>query len=644
MISGFLQSLVAAIALIWISYLAYRTLRTDALPLNLMTFLFLMIILGTFLLLGAGLAGALRGDIIARASIVAILLLASLPAKRLTAIQALADVRRVWGETVAWWRGLDSWIRWLGGLFLGFLFARSLFLTWALPPFIWDALTYHLTNVAHWIQAGRIEVFDTPVTRIFTPANYEVLASGFAVFFHHDAWIEASGLPALALAILAVYIIGRRIGLDETSSFLAALGYASTPGLILMITGTKNDPYIAAAFLGAMAIILDLSFRPGEGPERNIPGQMIMLAVILLYALGTKTFIVHLSAGLLVLLGITAWRGRRIGFWLQTPRWLWRALRPRGGSAGGIRALILGVALFLGTYWYVRNWLLTGNPLYPYGISVRGVEIIETDFGAANVGLGNLIQNLKGLAFKFGDKQAPIVPDLPNTTGWGWVAYGLGVPAFLWGLVRAAPVRILAISFVSALLALFYTSTTSPWNMRYAIWFPALFSLAFAAFFHWMPQEWRRLRTAFAGLFILCLALNYSITMSYNRISIDIFAEMLSRPLRGREAALLPVNVPDEYANALEFVPRDDLMGYNVHKNGFVYPLFRSDFSQRLVFVPISEEDGCEEIAQRMENRGTRWLIVAPEHTLDAHIAKLRDCSDSDTRIRERARGVYVLR
>jgi hypothetical protein len=30
---------------------------------------------------------------------------------------------------------------------------RFVFLIWALPPFVWDSLTYHLTNVAHWIPA-----------------------------------------------------------------------------------------------------------------------------------------------------------------------------------------------------------------------------------------------------------------------------------------------------------------------------------------------------------------------------------------------------------------------------------------------------------------------------------------------------------
>jgi hypothetical protein len=58
------------------------------------------------------------------------------------------------------------------------------------------------------------------------------------------------------------------------------------------------------------------------------------------------------------------------------------------------------------------------------------------------------------------------------------VAYGLGLPALAWSVWRRSGARVLLAGFVLALLVLFFSSPTSPWNMRYAIWFPALLCLA----------------------------------------------------------------------------------------------------------------------------------------------------------------------
>ena len=119
---------------------------------------------------------------------------------------------------------------------------------------------------------------------------------------------------------------------------------------------------------------------------------------------------------------------------------------------------------------------------------------------------------------------------------------------------------------------------------------------------------------------------------------------MLSLPVLNRSAASLQINVPDGYKNALEIVPNDAVLGYATHSNGFIYPLYRADLSQQITYVPVSLEGTCEEVAQAMDERGTRYLFVAPEHSSDQVIAYLRNCGDTDTVIRERSRGLYVIK
>ena len=91
-------------------------------------------------------------------------------------------------------------------------------------------------------------------------------------------------------------------------------------------------------------------------------------------------------------------------------------------------------------------------------------------------------------------------------------------------------------------------------------------------------------------------------------------------------------------------VPRDAVLGYNVHGNGFTYPLYRPDYSQRITYVPIPPGSTCASIASTMEARGTRYLFVAPEHTADWVLTLLNQCAAQQGMLRERVRGLYVIK
>ncbi len=512
------------------------------------------------------------------------------------------------------------------------------------PPFVWDSLTYHLTNVAHWTQAGRIELFDSPVVRIYTPANYETLATWFTVFLHHDLVVEAAGLPAYALALLAVYALARELGSSRTASWLASLTYASMPALLLATTGTKNDPHMAAYFLTCLAIIAGLLNRASDGESSNPLGQLLLLAVIVPFAFGTKAYMLHLSVavaafGLLGALwqgGLAVW-GRR----LRTALAAFVSLRM------GSKIFLLSVffaGLFMGAYWNVRNWALTGNPFYPYGVEIGSASVLPDGDRTARLNLDRLQGNFQSLVQKFGDASQPISPDLPNTTGWGWFAYGVGLPTLLWGLIRRRHVRWLAITFGLGLVVIFLSDRPSPWNLRYVIWFPALFSLAFAEWVDYLRQADGWLVRAAAVLTIVTVGLNFAMTLNYGILRPDQFQQMLERSVWDRQSATLKVNMPAEYENAIVYVPKHALLGYDVSSNGFIYPLYRADFSQPIVYVPFDASDSCQMIVKKMTLRGTRYLFVAPEHTPDAKIAQLQTCSETPSSgLRQRARGVYVI-
>ncbi len=644
MIIGFMSWILNLTFTLAATYLVSRRMRSGRVIIDLINYVFLWIFFVTLQLLLMGLAGFLAAGPIGLLSVIGLITIFTLSSLRKELLLIREDLDRFRDHLGCWWRELPRWVK---NITIGFLIVtvvRVIFLTWALPPFVWDSLTYHLTNVAQWIQDGRIAVFSTPVQRIFTAANYEVLASWFGVFIHHDVIIELSGLPAYLLAGLSVYAIGRSLEIPAWASWVAVIGYLSTPALTLATTGTKNDPMIAGIYLMSFALVIHISQRALKPQLKMDFGPLVVLVIALLYAVGTKAYIIHLIPGLMLTAVVISFLAGDGWLWLRVPGRAFSELRRRGPTVASLTGVLLAGAIFLGSYWYIRNWALMGNPFYPYGVEIGNRVVLEAQKSSMRLGAENFLENLRLFSQKVGDKQYRITPDLTDTTGWGWTAYGLGIPAAFWAMIRRQRYRILSGGFLLSFLGLMLSSPTSPWNMRYAIWFPAILSLALGSVFSWMGEAPSAVRRLVRGMFMLTLSLDLLMVMNYNLVTLSDFGRMLSLPTLERHSALLHVHVPEEYESVIKYVPADRVLGYNVHENGFVYPLYRADFNQEIVYIPIEPSDTCEQIALTMELSGTRYLLVAPEHTSDLIISKLRSCASSESVLRERSGGLYVIK
>jgi hypothetical protein len=640
---GILSWIVNTGFLLLVTFLLHRFFRTNRASLNLLTFLFLFLFSVTSFMLLVGLAGGLQPIPILTVSVIGTLVLLlpnRIRQELLTLPKASKDSAQILGLV---WRSLPVWLRILTIFAFFVSLARFAFLIWALPPFVWDSLTYHLTNVAHWTQTGRIELFETPMTRIFTPANYETLASWFTVFIHHDFIVEAAGLPAYFLAILAVYAGVRGLGISRVSAWIAAMTYGSLPALLLATTGTKNDPHVAAYYLTALAIVIDLYGRAETSEARNPLGQLVTLSLVLFLAAGTKAYIAHILPGLLFIAIAGAYFRGNLGVWTRHFKFAWKQFRESSGWFKFTVISLLLVGLFIGGYWNVRNWVLTGNPFYPYGVEIGPESVVEGAERDAQVSLDRLEQNLLSVIDKFGDRNGRISPDIPNSTGWGWFVYGIGLISVIWALLQKGGFRIIFCGFLLSLLLIFTTTRPSPWNMRYIVWFPALFSFAFAFLFDWFMDLEKRWLWILVGLTVITLGLNFLMTLNYGVIPRSEFRNMIDLPVGDRDSARFRFRVPEEYESAIELMPRDELLGYNVHTNGFIYPWYRADFSQSLVYIPIEESSSCQDIADAMRLRRTRYVSVAPEQTDDSIIALLRDCAVEADLLRERGLDLYVI-
>ena len=184
MIFGVLAWSVAGAFALAVSYLTFRSFRTDRPSLNALAFVFLTLFVPTTMLLLAGLAGFLKPGPLAALSTAGLVGLVLVRRSRRALLGSRSVLSAIGSNGLRWWWSLPSWLRWLTGIAAVLSVIRFAFLIWVLPPFTWDSLTYHLTNVAEWVQSGRISTFETPVQRIWSPANYEVFAAWFTLFLH----------------------------------------------------------------------------------------------------------------------------------------------------------------------------------------------------------------------------------------------------------------------------------------------------------------------------------------------------------------------------------------------------------------------------------------------------------------------------
>lgn len=472
---------------------------------------------------------------------------------------------------------------------------------WILPPYDWDVLTYHLPKVAEWVQQACLTIPNSPIPRMAWPAHHELFQTWFVVFFRHDVFFELADLCHFALATGSVFALARGLGSGRRSSFAAAVLFASTPAVGLHATAGKNDLAIAALYLFSLALLVDGLDHSAEWRRR-----WVLLGLVGGLAIGIKATFVFLLPGIL-------WIG-----WKEIRRAPGRLREAVTGSAEerlDLRFLVSAgfVALFAASFWYLRNLWVYGNPFYPVSFELFGFQLGDEAEGRQQLGTFSweaLRLNLDILLTeKIDDSMGTFSVSLTSITGWGWFTFAVGWPALGWALISDRRIRWLAVGFLLSLVGLFSAVSPDPWNMRFALWFPALPAIAYVATISRLRAP--AFRGAIHGLAALCVLANLVGTLQAGHFSPPVWRHMASLPVAERSTANLRFLIGPTYREALSTVPRNEVLAYDTGPNGWIYPLYDADLSQRICFVPV--EDGQKGAATRraMEACDARFLFVA---------------------------------
>lgn len=383
---------------------------------------------------------------------------------------------------------LDWGIAGAGVAIVAWLVLAALIERTPVAPTNLDALNFHLPGIGAWIHEGgfwQVSQWVPDLAHGNYPQNGDLLDLSVVLPWHNDAFVRLVSVPLLAMAGLAVYAIGVELGATRASAVLWAAAFASMPAVLHPAALEVLTDTMLLACLGTGGLFLLRHQRTGATAD------LVLAGVGLGLAFGTKWY--GISS---VVVALVVWLGGNL-----------LARRPLGVLARRAAALA-GLIAAAGGFWLLRNWVESGNPLYPVRAEVLGVTLLDAPFDAVRAQTGFTVASYLDDPEALADY---ILPALEKTVAIPGLLLGIAaIAALVLGLRDrrrpGADPRVAAVGVASLLLAAAYSITPysalgvegrplfTEFNVRYMV--PAL--MAAAPLAAWLPARLPALRRVWA--------------------------------------------------------------------------------------------------------------------------------------------------
>ena len=495
-------------------------------------------------------------------------------------------------------------VLWL--IFTGYLF----------PSYTWDALYYHLPIVGQIMQNGAIQEtlwpsFIQQYINIF-PKNINLFFLWNVIFLKSDAIVDLSQLCFSLAGTAAVYSILLKLKVKERYAIYSALLFFFSPMIILQSTSNYVDCAVSMLFIIAVNFLLY--------SENNRRLMFVLSGLSLGLLLGSKPtgplFFGLVSGIVLVREAVGGFRCGAIGSRMR--EWLVYFILP---------------AVFAGGYWYIRNWLYHGNPVYYMDVSVFGTQIfkgLESNWVESAPDVINGLNYLTGLVHVWMDRVGYYMYD-SRLSGFGPIWFILFLPSILFSLVYAVLKRKYDLLFVIMLFIITFLLHPRNWTTRYVIFFIGLGAVSFGIMMDHFSKREKALKPV-----ILILAAYTFLTANSPCIMPSKIAEFINLPANERTlSALKPFNIDEKVRTEYGYWTWID---NNVHKGDtlaltfadktldtsrpfFFGPLWNREFSSRVIYLRSKEyNDWLKEI----ENSQADYILTAKGSIQEAWIEKQR--------------------
>jgi len=244
-------------------------------------------------------------------------------------------------------------------------------------PQDWDTLAYHLPLVDSWVQTGSL--LNQRCAFWYVPGNGQLLAFWFSGLFTGDFWAQLCNVPILVMFALSLHAVLGELGVAGYWRFIAVCGTLACTPVLRQLASVENDMAVAATFIAALLFAI----RVTRAKSETLGADIVLFSCAVGLLGGIKYYALGYAAVSIVALAIatTLDTNRQTSDYFKG-RWI-------------IPGVVLGVAT-LTSPWYLRNWFVTGSPLYPKGMKLLGIpdawESVRPDIASSCLLFGSTIE------------------------------------------------------------------------------------------------------------------------------------------------------------------------------------------------------------------------------------------------------------
>jgi hypothetical protein len=478
----------------------------------------------------------------------------------------------------------------------------TIFLGYLFPSYTWDALWYHLPIVGYIMQSGAIQENATPsmidlFMNIF-PKNIELFFIWNTIFIRNDVLIDLSQLPFTLVGILTIISMSRKLGLSQEHALYSAFLFFFTPIIILQSGTNYIDIAVSVLFLISINFLMcsqKHTLSPAEYRGKQGQNTAVLLAGlttgILVGSKGSGPLFAVMIFGFILMNEFM----KRLNV-LSTPCGIVKGARDRNQNDNLIKSTLIPYllcffipAFLVGGYWYVKNWILYNNPVYPMEISLFNITFFKGLYGEIIEPIPEAIKGLSAYAkiFYVWRERLPYYIYDSRLGGLGPVWFILLVPSLVFSLffsVKEKRYNFLLIIFIIIITFSIYPRN---WTSRYVIFLVGLGSLAFGHTLLYFEKQQRALKI------IVLLLVIYTFFVANSPCIVPLkIRDFLRLPAHERTIARhAPMNIDTharkEYGLWIWLsrnLSSGDVLAYTFEPL-FLSPLWNRDFSNKIVFM-----------------------------------------------------------
>lgn len=504
-------------------------------------------------------------------------------------------------------------------LFVGFLF----------PSYSWDALYYHLPMVGQIMQSGAIQEHTIPsliqpFINIFSK-NINLFFVWNIIFLKSDVIVDLSQLVFILFGVLSVYSMAVKLKINEKYAVYAALLFFFTPVLMFQAGINYVDGAVSTLFLMAV------NFLMYDDPERNPRPVSVGKAPVVFSGLATGILLGSKATGpVFIPVIVTAVIIREI-------------IKHAGASgekgyslSDGLKRYLvyfLGPIFFTGGYWYMRNWILHGNPVYYMDVSIFNVMIfkgLKSDWVEPNPHIIDQLNYLTRLVHVWLERVGYYMYD-SRFSGFGAIWFILFLPGIFFSLVYAAIKKKYNYLFISAVLIVTFLIHPRNWTTRYVIFIVGLGALSFGFVLDYFNKRETPLK-----ILSLLLVIYAFLTINSPCIMPEQVKEFFQLPAEERTLSRhkpfnIDIRVRKEYGYWIwmdKNISRGDTLAYTfevfdlaIDEPFFTTPLWNREFSNKVAYV---KSETYKEWLKELNNNNATFILIKTNSIEDKWIKKER--------------------